>query len=101
RLRGDLLGGERLELHELEPRRTRLQPLTATLPGRGLELQLERDPPGRDADLGEARDQAAHALPHRAARTLGPELVEARRAGRGEVDLANQDRGLRRIPPPV
>ena len=44
---------ERLQLDDLEPLRARLQSLASSRAGRGLELQLERDPARRDPDVGE------------------------------------------------
>ena len=49
---------ERLQLHDLEPLRARLQPLAAARARRRLELELERDPARRNADLRELRTSA-------------------------------------------
>ena len=75
-----MLRSQRLELDELEPRRLRLEALAAALPGRRLELQLERDPGGGDADRREPADERPHALAQRAARPSRPELVQPFRA---------------------
>ena len=93
----DLLRREGLQLDDVEPGRRRLQPGT----GRGVELHLERDTTRGDADLGQVADEPAHALAHRAARARRAELVQADRVRRGEVDLPEQDRDLRDLPPPL
>ena len=73
RIRRHLLRGERFELDELEPGRLRLQALPAALARRRLELQLEGDPTRGNADRAEMRDETAHPLSHRPARTRRPE----------------------------
>ena len=92
---------ERLQLHDLEPLRPRLQPLAPARARRGLELELERDPARRDPDVRELAHERAHAATHRPARPDRPERVQLRHVRRGEEDLPDQQRRRGQVAPPL
>ena len=96
-----LLRRERLELDDLEPGRGGLQPLAAAFARRRLELQLERDAARGDPDLRRSgrRGRACPAASN-GSRARAPSGVEALGPRRGEVDLPEEDRRLRDLPPP-
>ena len=92
---------ERLQLHDLEPLRPRLQPLASPRARRGLELELERDPARRDPDVRELAHESAHPAAHRPARPDRPERVQLRHVRRREEDLPDQQRRRGQVAPPL
>jgi hypothetical protein len=93
--------GQRLELHDLEPLRARLQAFAAARARRRLELELERNPARRNPDLGEAPDERAHPAAHRPARADGTERMQLRHVRGGEEDLPDEQRFGCQVPPPL
>ena len=78
----DLLRGEHLELHGLEPCACRLEPFASTRSLRRLEAEEDPELRGRDAERGEIGERVAELLAQRAASEHRPLLVDQRR---GEV----------------
>ena len=92
---------ERLQLHDVEPLPRRLQPLAAALAECRVELQLERDAVGRDADVGELPHERAHRLPHRATCQQRATRVQAADVRAREEDLPDQDGRRGQVAPPL